>query len=103
MDLVLPGSTNKKLPDDTPCKYEALQIQLRARICNVASLPHHHRSRPQTYPHLLECRSLEGVPGRPGKSQKEGQEDQGTLTQLEGVPFSSFTSPGLPSGLLRSR
>ena len=36
----------------------------------------------------------EGVSSmEPGKSQKEGQEDQGTLKQLGGVPPNSFTSP----------
>ena len=40
----------------------------------------------------LKGRSLDGVPGRLGKSQKEGQEDQAIAKQL-GVPTSSFTSP----------
>ena len=33
------------------------------------------------------------APGRPGKSQKEGQEDQGTLKALGGVHPSPFTPP----------
>ena len=37
------------------------------------------------YPHLLESTSQEGVPGSPGKSQKEGQEDQGILKKLGGL------------------
>ena len=52
------------------------------------------------YPHLLESTSQEGVPKSPGKSQKEGQEDQGEVKEL-GVPFLSVlrspVSPGLPS------
>ena len=38
------------------------------------------------YPHLLKSRSLEGVPVSSGKSQKEGQEDQGIPKQLGGGP-----------------
>ena len=34
------------------------------------------------YPHLLKSKSHDGVPGSPGKSQKEGQEDQGTLKAM---------------------
>ena len=48
---------------------------------------------------------LRGLPGPQGplssKSQKEGQEDQGTLKQLGGGPASSFPlsgPPGLPFG-----
>ena len=29
---------------------------------------------------------IDGVPGRPGKSQKEGQEDQGGVKELGGPP-----------------
>ena len=38
------------------------------------------------YPHLLKSRSHEGVPGNPGKSPKEGQEDQKILKALGGFP-----------------
>jgi hypothetical protein len=34
--------------------------------------------------------------GSPGKSQKEGQEDQGTLKQLGGSPLSILPRPGPP-------
>ena len=36
---------------------------------------------------------FDGLSGSPGKSQKEGQEDQGTLKQLGGVPHSSLIPP----------
>ena len=42
------------------------------------------------FPHLLKSRSLEGVPGSPGKSQQEGLEDQGTLKQLGLIPPELF-------------
>ena len=48
---------------------------------------------------------IDGVPGRPGKSQKEGQEDQGGVQELEGtprafrVPLSSWHSFWLFHGL----
>ena len=48
------------------------------------------------YPHLLESTSQEGVPGNPGKSHTEGQEDHGTLKQLEGVPLAVLPLPGPP-------
>ena len=35
-------------------------------------------------PYLPKSRSLEGVPGSPGKSQKEGQEEQGAVIELGG-------------------
>ena len=38
------------------------------------------------------------VPGRAGESQKEGQDDQGTLKQLEGILLALLLLPGLPSG-----
>ena len=38
---------------------------------------------------------LDGVAGRPGKSQKEGQEDQGTLKAL-GPPLALLPLPGPP-------
>ena len=40
----------------------------------------------------------------PGKSQKEGQEDQGTLKQLGGplALLCLLRPPGLPSGLLKA-
>ena len=43
-------------------------------------------------PHLLKSRSLEGVPGSPGECQKEGQEDQGTVTQLPGSSLALYLS-----------
>ena len=49
---------------------------------------------------LLADRQLE-LPGRPGKSQKEGQEDQGEVKELGGTPLGLLGSPGppgLPSG-----
>ena len=53
------------------------------------------------YPHLRKSRSLQGVPGSPGKSQKQGQEDQGTSKQLhvEGIPLALalLGPPGIPS------
>ena len=42
--------------------------------------------------HLARSRYIEGVPGSPGKSQKEDQEDEGTLHQLGGAP-GSFICP----------
>ena len=39
--------------------------------------------------------------GRPGKSQKEGQEDKGEVKELGGTPLGLLGSPGppgLPSG-----
>ena len=42
-----------------------------------------------SYYHLLECTSQDGVPWSAVKSQKEGQEDQGTLKQL-GNPSKLF-------------
>ena len=39
-------------------------------------------------------RWLEGVPEGPGKIQKEGQGDQGTLQQLEGIPLATLPVPG---------
>ena len=39
---------------------------------------------------------FEGVSGRPGKSQKEGQEDQGK-TAREGSPLDLLPLPGPPS------
>ena len=33
-------------------------------------------------PHFLKSRSLEGVPGSTGKSQKMGREDQGEVKEL---------------------
>ena len=57
------------------------------------------------YPHLLECVSQEEVPGSPGKSQKEGHEDQGEAKELGGTPLAVFRSLGplgLPSGFLSS-
>ena len=44
------------------------------------------------YPHLLR-RSLEGVPGSPGESQKRGQEDRGDVKELGGTLPSCPTSP----------
>ena len=46
-----------------------------------------------TYPLSLECISLEGIAGSLEKSQKEGQEDQGTFKQLEEFLTGLFTSP----------
>ena len=46
-------------------------------------------------------RRLEGVPGSPGKSRKEGHEDQGQAKELGGTPLAVLRSPGppgLPSG-----
>ena len=37
----------------------------------------------QKYLNPLQSISLEGVPGSPGKSQEEGQEDQGEVEELE--------------------
>ena len=48
------------------------------------------------YPHLLKRTSLEGVPGSPGKSQKEGQEDQGEIQELGGTPPAALRSSGPP-------
>ena len=48
------------------------------------------------YTPLLESRSHEGVPGRPGKSEKEGQEDQGTPKHLGPA---SADEPGRARGL----
>ena len=62
----------------------------------------HHRSHEEklqtSYPHLLESAFQERVPGNPGKSQKDGQEDHGTVKQLGGFSPtpSSFTSPWAP-------
>jgi hypothetical protein len=48
---------------------------------------------------------IDGVPGRPGKSQKEGQEDHGGVKELGGtpkafrIPLSSWPSFGLFPGL----
>ena len=36
--------------------------------------------------HLLKSRSSQEFPGSPGKSQKEGQEDQGKVKELGGDP-----------------
>ena len=47
--------------------------------------------------HLLESASLEGVPGRPGNSQKEGQEDQREVKGLGRFPLGPGPL-GLPSG-----
>ena len=50
---------------------------------------------------LLTSRCLEEVPRSPRKSQKEDQESQWTLKQLEGSPLDLLSlpgSPGLPSG-----
>ena len=41
----------------------------------------------KTYPHLFKRRALEGVPGSPGKIQKEGQEDQEEVNELGGPPW----------------
>ena len=41
----------------------------------------------KSYPHLLKSRSHEGVPGISGKTQKEGQEDQGKIKELGGDPW----------------
>ena len=52
-------------------------------------------------PHLIKSRSLEGVPGSPGQSQKEGQEEQGEVKELGGTPLAvlgSSGSPGLRAG-----
>ena len=38
----------------------------------------------------------EGVPGSQGKSQKEGQENQGELKKLGGAPLAALRPPGLP-------
>ena len=45
------------------------------------------------YPHLLQSRSFEGVPGSLGKSQKEGQEDQEEVNKLGGNPLTVLRSP----------
>ena len=52
------------------------------------------------YTHLLKSRSFEGVLGSLGKSQKEGQGEQGTLKQLGGslLALLLISGPGLPSG-----
>ena len=44
---------------------------------------------------------FDGLSGSPGKSQKEGQEDQGEIKELGGAPLAVLRSPGppgLPSG-----
>ena len=44
---------------------------------------------------------FDGLSGGQGKSQKDGQEDQGTLKQLAGPPLALLSlpgPPGLPSG-----
>ena len=48
----------------------------------------------------LILRWLDGVPGSPGKSQKEGQEDQGEVKELRGTSQAVSRSHGpreLPS------
>ena len=51
---------------------------------------------------MIPARGGHGLTGNAGKSQKEDQEDQGTLKQLGEVPlFACLPSPGppgLPSG-----
>ena len=50
---------------------------------------------------LLSYGPFNGDQGSPGKSQKEGQENQTTLKQLAGVPPALFlfrVAPGLPFG-----
>ena len=47
--------------------------------------------------HLLESTSQEGVPRSPGKSQKEGQEDQREIKELGGITLAVLKCPG-PSG-----
>ena len=47
----------------------------------------------------MRIRWLDGVPESPRKSQKEGQEDQGTSKEQVGVTPSIFT-PSLPSIVL---
>ena len=42
---------------------------------------------------------FDGVPGRPGMSQKEGEKDQGEVTQIGGTPLAVLRFPG-PSGFL---
>ena len=49
----------------------------------------------------LKIRWRDELSGSPGKSQKEGQEEQGTLKQLVGFPLALLSlpgPPGLPSG-----
>ena len=46
---------------------------------------------------FAKSRSFEGVPGSPGKSQKEGQEDQGEVKELGGMP--SWLPPGILKAL----
>ena len=53
----------------------------------------------------LTLKWLVGDPGSPGKSQKDGQEDQGTLKQLGELPLALALlplhgPPGPPSGSL---
>ena len=53
------------------------------------------------YAHLLKSESLEGIPGSPGKSQKEGKEVQGKVKDLEANPLAvlGLTGPSaLPTG-----
>ena len=47
------------------------------------------------HPPLWPDRQLE-PPGRPGKSQKEGQEYQGEVKELGGTPLGLLGSPGHP-------
>ena len=55
--------------------------------------PRRRPSEPQNPVGIL--RKFEEVPGSPGKSRKEGQEEQRTLKQLGGVSLALLPLPGL--------
>ena len=76
------------LREEVPRPPNAVPKPSGHRPNNFKAVPH--------YADLLKNGSIEGILRSPGKSQKEGQEDQGTLKQLEGVPLALLPLPGPP-------
>ena len=100
--LSVPGGdkTPRGGPGLAPCPPSRSQVKTRTTKTNKTLLPAPplnflETSSASCNMPVLESRSLQGIPGSPEKSQKEGEEDQDEVREPGGPPR-SFTSPGPP-------